>query len=345
MDENNENLKDQQIDHELNDQDDNSRFGDTVDQGIEQLKEQGKKKISQELSARGGRAVQRAGTKLRNAGATAKITGQAIANAARASAIAIWSGITAVWAAIVSSIGLPATIIIIVIIFSLGAFALINRYRSGTEGNQSPNPLSVSAATTNQEMKISMNDLNMLFGQKYIISDNPKNFYFSQADPKFNKEKLKGRWNKCGPELKCAGCALTTMTMALRYFGVNNVTPVDFANYWAEQHGGNLNIAGSMEGPINHFLKINGLPNKNAKRIYGVPSVSTIKGYIERGIPIVTQGNRICGSSGQHWVLIIGISKDERSVIISDPAGGWRSSPARYCNMSDTNIKSYIVYE
>ena len=254
---------------------------------------------------------------------------------------------------IVSALGgWEVAVIILAILLLIGivgiAIAGVSKAYSGAYGRSTFDGIGVSATSTEAPSYLDAYELRELLGMRLIIDNDPKRFYFSQADPAFNKEPLQGKWPSGNNMLKKAGCALTSLTMIMRYYGANNITPVDVANYWASQNGGDLSLSGNMGGTLNHFMQINSLPTRQAKRVEGYPSVDTIKQYIANGIPILTQGDTMCGSSGQHWVVIIGISSDNKSIVISDPAGAnWkgRGSPARFCSFSNAHILSYTVYE
>lgn len=277
---------------------------------------------------------------------------QAVKNATRV--VAMMGRAVAVLFSPTSWITIVVISVILILITAFPAIAEWDWSRKGGRGNKDGN--FASAASSTVESQLAIREMRELFGQGLIVSENPEQFYFSQADKRFNTNVLNGGgWGcKGGNYLKCAGCALTSVTMALRYYGVNNITPDVFANKWSEMNGKSLLISGDMGGIFNYYLKQNGLPEKKATRVDEKPSMEQIKQYISNGMPMVTKGEKICGSDAQHWVLIIGVSADGKSVVISDPAGkNWideetgvgRGSPARYCDYNRTNIKSYIIYQ
>ncbi len=254
------------------------------------------------------------------------------------------------------------TIIVVVLVVGIAISGLILYKVKKGFGGRAADATYASAAASTADSKITINELKNLYNQQSVVSESPEDFYLSQADDRFNKAELQGTgFNKCeykgvmGTWLKCAGCALTSMTMALRYYGVDNVTPDVFANKWAEINGGDLklNYSDKLSQIANYFLSQKGLPEKKAYRVQRAPTVEEIKKYIANGMPMVTQGQPMCGSSSYHFVLIIGITSDGKSLIISDPAGKeWltkagvqRGSPARYCNINDAHMKSFMVYQ
>ncbi len=233
---------------------------------------------------------------------------------------------------------IPLVVVCILLILTTASLAIGDsiKSRKGVRGNSSGTY--ASAAASSGEVKIAMEELRELYNQKLIISDHPESFYWSQGDPAF-QETLNGHWDTCRPQLACAGCALTSISMIFRYFGATGFSsPVDVANYNASINGGDLNIV--IDPLVSHYL-----PDKNV--VYHKPgnlTFATIKEQIAKGMPILAGGNKVCGSDGQHWVVIIGLSADENNVIISDPAHDERSSPARYCSKNNMNISKYAIF-
>lgn len=262
---------------------------------------------------------------------------------------AIKAAASAAWSWLVATVGPYAAVIIVVILLILlvavPAFGLWSKARKGAFGNSVGSLLSASASSSSADSKIAMSELRELMGQKLVISDNPSSFYFCQADPQFNQEPLNGKWPSGRNRLKQAGCAITSLTMIMRYYGITDITPVDVGNKIAEKNGGSLNLDVSV---FNDYLRTKNLPVKNATRVgSGYFTLDNVKKSIMQGKPILAGGNKVCGSGGEHWVVIIGVSKDGKSIIISDPAGGWRSSPARYCNSNQlgSNITKGVIFE
>jgi len=246
----------------------------------------------------------------------------------------------------------PAFMIIILFGATGAGIAGSLMQRDGRNGGTQPEYGGVTDATY-------VAGISELVGKSYMIPGDPRSWYFSQADPKFNTAPLNGHWGKCRPYLECAGCTITSSTMMARYYGVTNITPVDYANRMA--NGGSLDINRDMLATYvnEHYKKIGDPRRKKQQMTLVAKSVESVKKAISQGDPILTKGVKAFGfppkikdSSSQHWVVIIGISMDSKYLIISDPAGlnygGGRGSAARPVSieqLSNGQIKELWVSE
>lgn len=230
-----------------------------------------------------------------------------------------------------------ATVLLVVII-GIVAITIVIRAYKGFWGRAQVQAASIYDSSV-------MGDVRVALGDVIMVSNTPQNNYFSQGDANFNKEPLNGHWEKSAPYLKNAGCAITSCAMMIRYYGVTNVSPVQFANEMA--NGGSLNLRPDwMLHYVNPVLKSQGKKERTIARIN--PDMATIAKYIKNGDPVLAHGWPICNSEGQHYVLIVGVSKDMSNFVISDPAAGKpRQSAARYCSKSDLlgNIKDLTVLQ
>jgi len=285
-------------------------------------------------------------------GAATKAAGQAIATSARAAGQAIIAASQAIWAAI-APYALPIIGIIIALILIVWGTVYFYRYFKGYGGISKPDHY-VSATSSSD-----ISSIKELLGESNMIPGDPTSWYFSQADPKFNKKKLNGTWPSGRSMLRQAGCAITSATMMIRIYGVKDVTPVDYANRNAKTMGGSLKLnKGLIATYINEHYEKTG--NSRRVKVIRVPTnLNTIKKYIANGDPILTQGEVAFGgagkpnSGGQHWVVIIGVSKDNKWLVISDPASmtssGKRGSPARFADakqLKNGRIKNlYVVVD
>lgn len=239
----------------------------------------------------------------------------------------------AVYAWIATAIGPYVGIIIAVaIIIIVITIAITAAY--GFKANKGAHGLSATQAAEKYDPSV-IGDIRVILGDQIMVSNNPEQNYFSQGDPAFNKESLKGSWPSGKNKLAEAGCGITACTMMMRYYGVQNISPVDFGNQIAKENGGSLNLVPeTMLEYVNPLMKSQGQKEKSLAQI--APNAQTIAKYIQNGDPVLAHGNPICGSSGQHYVLIVGISKDYKNFVISDPAASKpRQSAARYCSSSN----------
>lgn len=227
---------------------------------------------------------------------------------------------------------------LIVIIISVVAITIIIRAYRGFWGRGQVQASSIYDSSV-------MGDIRVVLGEQIMVSNTPQNNYFSQGDPAFNQQPLNGHWENNEPYLKNAGCGITSCAMMMRYYGVTNVSPVQFANEMA--NGGSLALRPNfMLNYVNPVLKNQGKKERTITEI--TANVQTIAKYIQNGDPVLAHGNPICDSKGEHYVLIVGISKDFSKFVISDPAAGKpRQSAARFCSQSDLlgHIKQLIVLQ
>lgn len=100
------------------------------------------------------------------------------------------------------------------------------------------------------------------------------------------------------------GCALTSAAMIARYYG-KNFDPYKIGGRMCSANG----QIGLDIGVVARILE------KSYKGISN-PSVDNVKSSLKNG-PILAQGDRAFGASGQHWVVIVAIEGDK--VIINDP--------------------------
>lgn len=239
----------------------------------------------------------------------------------------------AVYAWIATAIGPYVGIVIVIVVIIIAVIIAITAAYGITANNGIYGKKATQAANKYDPSVIG--DIRVILGDQIMVSNNPQDNYFSQGDPSFNTQALSGSWPSGKNKLAEAGCGITSCTMMMRYYGVTNITPVDFANRMAKENGGSLNLVTStMLEYINPVLKSQGKAEKSLAQI--APNAQAIAKYIQNGDPVLAHGNPICGSSGQHYVLIVGISKDYKNFVISDPAASKpRQSAARYCSNSE----------
>lgn len=264
--------------------------------------------------------------------AVSKVIRQAIIQAVRAAAVWAWGAITA----ILGPYAIPIVIVVLAIILIVVSITV----SYGNRANKGLHGLSQTQAADKYNPSV-IGDIRVVLGDQYMVSNNPEQNYFSQGDPAFNKESLQGSWPSGANKLAQAGCGITACAMMMRYYGVTDITPVDFANQIAKEHGGSLNLVRTtMLEYVNPIMKSQGKPTK---AITGVAhNAQAIAKYIQAGDPVLAHGDPICESAGEHYVLIVGISKDFQNFVISDPAAGKpRQSAARYC--TSDNLLSHII--
>lgn len=219
----------------------------------------------------------------------------------------------------------PYTVPVVIVVIAIVIIVVAITAAYGNRANKGLHGLSQAQAANKYDSSV-IGDIRVVLGDQIMVTNDPQANYFSQGDPAFNTEPLKGSWIRLGPgkKLKDAGCGLTACTMMMRYYGVTDITPVDFANRMVEKTG-HLDLDTSV---MLSYVKGKKLVQVNH-------NASAVASYIQNGDPVLAHGNPICGSSGQHYVLIIGISKDLQNFVISDPAADDskdRQSAARYCS-------------
>lgn len=217
-----------------------------------------------------------------------------------------------------------------IVLFIVIAIALVSRATRGLMGRSRIQAASIYDSSV-------MGSIDVILGDQIMVSNTPQLNYFSQGDPNFNKQPLNGHWTNNEPYLKNAGCGITSCAMMIRYYGVTNVDPVKFANDMA--NGGSLALIPEHMSTY--------LPNKKVIKI-SPRTIETVSKFIQNGDPVLAHGDPICGSSGEHYVLIVGISKDMQNFVISDPAASKpRQSAARSCSKNSLlgNIKELIVLQ
>lgn len=219
------------------------------------------------------------------------------------------------------TIGPYATVIIIVIILLFviagPAFARIGKARRGADGNEAPTPASVYSGTD-------MADIAKVLGNSNIVPGDPTSWYFNQGDEKWGtKAGQAPGWSV--NEYRSRGCAITSAAMMVKYHGGADVDPYIFGGYVADRTG---SIALSDTALMTSYLKKYGIEKKV---VPVAKDLETVKKYIAAGHPILAQGHAAFRASQQHWVVIIGISKDDKNLVLNDPsADPSRGRPARY---------------
>jgi hypothetical protein len=228
------------------------------------------------------------------------------------------------------TIGPYATVIIIVMILLFviagPAFARIGKARRGADGNKVP---SYSDVTDRGDIE----DIAKVLGMSNVVSGDPKSYYFSQGDERWAGEKrhISVLWSD-DQTYASAGCGLTVAAMMIRYYGIQDVDPLKYGKYNASKAG----TMGVDYDTIAAYLKEKGGPDK---KIVEVPKdLESIKKVITAGNPILVYGDEIFGSESNHYVLIIGVSKDDKSLVVNDPAADSpRGRPAKMGPVSYIN--------
>jgi hypothetical protein len=233
-------------------------------------------------------------------------------------------------AGIWGTIGPYATIIIIIVILLFviagPAFARIGKARRGADGKSAGD---YSSVTDRGDIE----DIAKVLGMSNVIPGDPKSYYFSQGDPRWASEKrhIPVLWSD-EQTYASAGCGLTVAAMMIRYYGAQDVDPLKYGKYNASRAG----TMGVSYETIATYLKEKGGPDK---KIVQVPNdLESIKKVIAAGNPILVYGDEIFGSQRNHYVLIIGVSKDDKSLVVNDPAADSpRGRPAKMGSISNIN--------
>lgn len=280
---------------------------------------------------------------------TGKAVGKAVAGALTstgvgAAAAAIGDRVTAWVTERVAKLGLkhkwafilPPLLSLLLLMGIAGvAFAGISKAWRGGYGNSQPEYIDPSSS---QDMQ----SIAQVLENSTVLPGDPKNYYFNQGDERWGaKEGQAGGWSV--NNYRSRACAITSASMAAKYFGVSRADPYDFGGYNATNTGSMLL---SLPTLINYM-------KANSNGSYGYSGINkdidSILTQIQKGNPVIASGNRAFGASGQHWVLIIGVSNDRKSLVINDPSAvHGRGRVARYTPASELNssiTKLFSIYE
>lgn len=230
-------------------------------------------------------------------------------------------------------IGIIAVVIIIVIIAV--SMPVVFRADKGYYGTQSPESLEIQSSETNY-------DLSMVLGKSVVVAGHgsPDSWYFNQGDPNWKEpgyNPAEYGWPR-GKTFKRSGCGITSLAMIAVYYGVNT-NPVKTGKYYIDNKG-SLLVAPAL---LPSYIKTE---TGNARTTYGVArNFESIKKEVEAGNPMLAKiGRGKWGTKGEsHFVVIIGVGKDGKHLVINDPAFG-RGQPARYVEGSMTGIEKIFAY-
>jgi len=262
-------------------------LSEKTDQIVEKGKEEAKKQVK--------KAVMRA-------------VRQAVVQAAR-SAVA--------WVvAVLGPYAIPIIIaVIVIVLFIVMAIALMSSARKGLHGRGA---LAGSSIYSDEDIS----DIQIVLGKSYQLAGNPKDWYFSQTDPRWANIKLAG-WSS-GP-FKDVGCAVTSGAMILKYYGATNVNPPIFGKYLVDGAGS----ASMNPDMLAKFLTDLGMN----KKVVQIPiALNTISSELQAGNPILARGYKTFESSQQHWVVITGIKGNQ--LLTNNPTTG----PNRRVEFQSGNI-------
>lgn len=235
----------------------------------------------------------------------------------------------AFWAALSPYI-VPILITIGVIIVVVLGIVIISRAYKGGFGKSSG--IYVSASDSSD-----MASIQEVLGNSLTLPM-PTTWYFSQGDPRWGDHKGQAPgWNT--DNYKSTGCAITSASMIAKYYGASDITPLDLGQYMADK---NHNMALNL-GTWIAFIKDK--TGKSKKMISVTKTPEAIRAEIAAGNPILAQGFGAFRAGGQHWVVIIGTSKDNLNLVLNDPsADPSRGRAARYSPMIELGSKNIALF-
>lgn len=217
-------------------------------------------------------------------------------------------------------------IVLLLFVTTVPAFARIGSSRRGVDGKSQPVDASVLSAAD-------MASVQEVLGNSNTVPGDPTKWYFNQADPAWANIHLAG-W-KTENKFKNVGCAVTSAAMIAAFYSGGETRPDTFGEFMVSQTGSAQMDPSQMAS----YLASKGIN----RTLASVPiNLSSVKSEIAAGNPILAQGVQAFGSTGfMHYAVIIGVSKDDKFLVINDPSPvAERGKPARYSTADDlTNGK------
>jgi hypothetical protein len=168
--------------------------------------------------------------------------------------------------------------------------------------------------------------------------------------------------NNNGATMAECGCALTSATMVMKYFGVDktpngsDVSPGSVNEYFKQNSrlvGSSYNSFGFVGGNINWHAVDN--VTALANRVFPTQTkldqptredfnLGRVKQYIDEGIPVIL---KVTGKWGIHWVVIKGYDPDTNRLIINDPISTDKQTGYTYLDELYTPVasQSMVIYK
>ncbi len=210
---------------------------------------------------------------------------------------------------------IAAIVIAIIIALVIIILAIVgwSKASGGSYGRTQAQGISVYSSTD-------MHDITEVLAHSNVVSGDPRLFYFNQGDPNWGgKPGQATGWSKIQEGTVVAkyrnkACALTSAAMISKYYGVREISPYTLGGYMAEQTG---NMALNQSIWLTYTNKYLPYP----KKIVSVPkNIESVKKEIAAGNPILAKGVAAFRAKEQHWVVIVGVSKDDGFLVLNDPS-------------------------
>ncbi|MFA7244274.1 MAG: C39 family peptidase [Patescibacteria group bacterium] len=218
-----------------------------------------------------------------------------------------------------------AIVILLIFFITVPAFGRMSGSNRGMDGKSQPIDASVYS-------EADAADIKQVLGNSITVPGDPTKWYFNQGDPRWgDKPGQAAGWSSKRNSYAGAACAITSSAMIANYYGVSGITPYILGQYLADtNHSMALDKATWVS-----YINSKGLNKELAQ----VPrNLDSVKKEIAAGNPILAQGITAFRATGQHWVVIIGVSKDDKFLVLNDPsAEASRGRPARYSPASELN--------
>lgn len=197
------------------------------------------------------------------------------------------------------------------------AFARIGASRRGVDGKRQPENIYAASSSDVAEVQ-------EVLGNSITVPGDPTKWYWNQGDRNSDWRDVHLRGWSGDHDFAAVGCGLTSAAMIAKYYGVTGVSPRVFGELVVSQTG---NAQSGWREELATYT------NRN---LVDVPeNLASIKAEIAAGNPVLARGNKAFGSSDGHFVVIIGVSKNDRFLVLNDPSSSGRGRPARYSPASE----------